>query len=69
MTPRRFKQVTTLQDRILEWANEVRSQIDAMEPGPERDQLVRKLQRAEKAMHMQDWAISPALQDQQERGG
>jgi hypothetical protein len=57
--PRRhFKQQTTLQDRIVEWAAGVREQADELEPGPQRDELLRKLQRALTAMHLEDWANS-----------
>jgi hypothetical protein len=59
---RRFKQVTTLQDRIAEWAAGVREQADTMGPGPERDELIKKLRQAETAMHLEYWANSPGLQ-------
>jgi hypothetical protein len=58
MHRRRFKQQTTLQDRIAEWA-----------PGPERDELLRKLSQAETAMHLEDWANSPGLAAAQVSGG
>ena len=59
---RRFKQQTSLQDRIAEWAASVRDQISGMSPGPERDELVKKLRQAETAMHLEKWANSPGLQ-------
>jgi hypothetical protein len=59
---RRFKQVTTLQDRIVEWAAGVRKQANEMQPGPQRDDLLKKLHQAEAAMHFDEWAHSPALQ-------
>jgi hypothetical protein len=59
---RRFKQETSLQDRIVEWAIAVRKQAAAMRPGPERDELLKKLRQAETAMRMEKWANSPALQ-------
>jgi hypothetical protein len=62
MQRRRFKQITSLQDRIAEWAESVRKQANGMRPGPERDELLRKLRQAEAAMHMEDWANSPGLQ-------
>ena len=63
MKRRRFKQqLTTLQDRIAEWATGVRKQAERMRPGPERDELLRKLHQAETAMHLQEWANSPGLQ-------
>jgi hypothetical protein len=59
---RRFKQQTSLQDRIADWAAGVREQADGMRPGPERDELIKKLRQAETAMHLEDWANSPGLQ-------
>jgi hypothetical protein len=59
---RRFKQQTSLQDRIAEWAAGVRELAGRMRPGPERDELLKKLRQAETAMHMEEWANSPGLQ-------
>jgi hypothetical protein len=53
---RRFKQEAPLQDRVVEWAKDIRKQADVMRPSPERDQLLKKLRQAETAMHMEDWA-------------
>jgi len=59
---RRFKQETSLQDRIAEWARDVRAQAAQLPPGPKRDELVKKVRPAETAMHLDDWANSPGLQ-------
>jgi hypothetical protein len=59
---RRFKQVTTLQDRIVEWAREIRTQAATLPPGRDRDELLKKVRQAEAAMHLEDWASSPGLQ-------
>ena len=59
---RRFKQETSLQDRIVEWARDVRAQAAQLPPGPKRDELVKKVRQAETAMHLDDWANSPGLQ-------
>ena len=59
---RRFKQQVSLQDRIAEWAIGIREQANRMRPGPQRDELLRKLRQAETAMHLEDWANSPGLQ-------
>ncbi len=61
-TRRDFNQQTTLQDRISEWAIGVREKAAALEPGRDRDELLKKLRQAETAMHLQDWANSPGLQ-------
>jgi hypothetical protein len=60
--PRRFKPEFTLQDRIMEWAKKVRAQAAELPPGPEQDQLLKKVRQAETAMHLDDWANSPGLQ-------
>ena len=59
---RRFKQETSLQDRIVEWAIALRKQADVMRLVAERDELLKKLRQAETAMHMEDWANSRGLQ-------
>ena len=59
---RRFKHEITLQDRIVMWAKEVRAQAAELPPGPERDELLKKVRQAETAMHLEDWANSPGLQ-------
>jgi hypothetical protein len=59
---RRFKQTVSLQDRIAEWAAGVREQAKQMQPGHERDELLKKLHQAETAMHMDEWANFPVLQ-------
>lgn len=61
MHRRRFKQVTTLQDRILEWAESARRLVKELPPGRERNELQRKLLQAEAAMHLKDWVNSPSL--------
>jgi hypothetical protein len=62
MQSRRSKRQVTLQDRIIAWAKEVREQAAKLPPGPERDTLLTKVRQAETAMHLEDWANSPALQ-------
>ena len=62
MKRRRFKQLTSLQDRIAEWAVGVREEANRMKPGPQRDELLKKLRQAEAAMHLEEWANSPGLQ-------
>jgi hypothetical protein len=63
MKRRRYlNQEVTLQDRIVEWAKEVRAQAAELPPGPDRDELLKKVRQAETAMHLADWANSPELQ-------
>ena len=42
---RRFKQETSLQDRVVAWAKQVRDEADALPPGPERDALLKKVRQ------------------------
>ena len=58
---RRFKHASTLQDRIVEWAQALRTVAAEMEPGPDRDALLKKVRQAEVAMHLDDWANSHGL--------
>jgi hypothetical protein len=58
----RFKPEITLRDRIMAWAKEARARAAGLPPGPERDQLLKKVRQAEVAMHLDDWANSPELQ-------
>jgi hypothetical protein len=59
---RRFKHQITLQDRIVAWAKQVRAQAAELPPGPEREELLKKVRQAETAMHLDDWANSSGLQ-------
>ena len=61
-TRRRFKQTTSLPDRLALWVKELRAKADALPPGPERDALIRKARQAETASHLDDWANSAGLQ-------
>jgi hypothetical protein len=55
------KQLTTLQDRLSAWTDKVREQAEAIEPGPGKDALLRKVGQAEKASELDNWVISPGL--------
>jgi len=61
-TRRRFKQQLTLQDRLAAWARSVRAQAEKLQPGPERDDLIRKARQADTACHLNDWVNSAGLQ-------
>jgi len=62
MLRRRVKHQSTLQDRIVEWTEEVREQAAALPPGPDREMLLKKIRQAETALHLENWASSPGLQ-------
>lgn len=59
---RRFKQETPLQSRFAIFAQEMREKAARSEPGPERDNLLRRARQADTASHLDDWANSPGLQ-------
>lgn len=64
MQKRRFKQLITLQDRIIAWAEAVREQAAALPPGADREILLQKVRQAEAAMHLHEWVNSPELKPQ-----
>jgi hypothetical protein len=49
MQRRRFKQTLSFHDRLNAWADEVRRQAAALEPGPERDALLMRARQADVA--------------------
>lgn len=58
---RRFKQTTSLKDRLTAFAEEARARARSVN-GPERDELLKKARRADTAAHINDWANSRELQ-------
>ena len=58
---RRFKQTTSLKDRLTAFAEEARARARSVN-GPERDDLLKKARRADTAAHINDWANSRELQ-------
>jgi hypothetical protein len=58
----RFKQVTSLKDRLIQEAESLRKQAQEMPPGAPRDELLRKALQAETAARVDDWLASPGLQ-------
>jgi hypothetical protein len=61
-TRRRFKQVTSLKDRLIQEAESLRKQAQEMPPGIRRDELLRKARQAETAARVDDWLAAPGLQ-------
>ena len=57
---RRFKQTTSLEERLAKEATQLRKQAQGTPPGFERELLVRKARRAETASHMIEWLASAA---------
>jgi len=61
-TRRRFKQVTSLKERLNVWAERVRAEAARRRPGPERDALLQRANQAETAAYIEEWVNSPGLQ-------
>jgi hypothetical protein len=59
---RRFKQTTTLKERLMAFAEEVREQASMLPPGPEKDDLLKRASRADTAAHIDEWVNSSGLQ-------
>ncbi|MET4492895.1 hypothetical protein ABIA94_008501 [Bradyrhizobium sp. LA7.1] len=53
---RRFKQSTSLQDRLASFAKQASETASKLPPGPERENLLRKARQAETASRVGEWA-------------
>jgi hypothetical protein len=62
MQRRHFKQSQSLEERLAEEADRLRSEAKGTPPGIEREALIRKARRAEAASQMNRWLSSPGLQ-------
>jgi hypothetical protein len=62
MQRRRFKQTQTLDERLAEEADRLRSEAKGTPPGIEREELIRRARCAETAAQMNQWLTSPGLQ-------
>lgn len=62
MQRRRFKQTTSLDQRLEEQAKRLRQEARGLAPGVERDRLIRRARQAEVAAHMNEWLSSRGLQ-------
>jgi hypothetical protein len=62
MERRRFKQTTSLDQRLEEQAKRWRAEARETPIGIEREQLIRRARQAEVAAHMSEWLSSPGLQ-------
>jgi len=61
MKRRRFKQSTTLNERLAEEAERCREEARALAPGHRREMLLRRARQDEAAMQMDAWLRSPGL--------
>ena len=58
---RRFKQSDSLKERLSIFVEDIRAKADALPPGPEKEELLRKARQAETASHIDEWANSSGL--------
>lgn len=58
---RRFRQTTTLEERLAEEARRLREEAELLPHGPVRDAALRKARQAETGSHMSEWLRSPGL--------
>jgi hypothetical protein len=56
---RRFKQTTSLAQRLTQEASRLREQAKSLSPGPEQAQLWRKIRQAETALRIDAWLALP----------
>jgi hypothetical protein len=59
MERRRFKQTTSLKERVASFAEEVREKAARLRPGPERDALLKKIRQADRRGRRAHWQRSP----------
>jgi hypothetical protein len=62
MKRRRVKHEISFEERLAAEAKRLREQAEALPPGIERDELIRKARQAETASRMNEWLQSPGLQ-------
>jgi hypothetical protein len=55
----RFKQLDSLQDRLIQQAENFRKQAEQLPAGIQREQLFKKAQQAEITAQVDDWLSSP----------
>jgi hypothetical protein len=58
---RRFKQTTPLKERLMEFAEAVRADASRLPPGPEKEDLLKRANRADTAAHIDEWVNSSGL--------
>ena len=52
----------SFEDRLAEEAQRLKQQADKLDPGAERDAVLDKVQKLEKARRINRWVSSPGLQ-------
>jgi hypothetical protein len=60
---RRFKQSIPLEDRLFAFIHAMRERAELVPPGPERDELLKKVKKAENAVEMEQRVSSLGTKD------
>jgi hypothetical protein len=58
----RFRQSQSLKDRLSSFAKQTREKASRLNPGPEKDDLLRRARQADTASHLEEWVNSEGLQ-------
>jgi hypothetical protein len=61
MQRRRFKQTTSLEERLAEEARRLREEAELLPHGPVRDAALRRARQAETGSHITEWLRSSGL--------
>jgi hypothetical protein len=61
MSRRSVRQTVSYRERLAEEAQRLRDRAQALPPGVERDELIRKARQTDTASHMNEWLTSPGL--------
>ena len=59
---RRFKQTTSLHERLIAFAHEAREKASGLPAGHERQDLLKKAGQADTAVRLEEWISSPGSQ-------
>jgi hypothetical protein len=62
---RRFKQTLSLSERLVQDVEHLKTRLATLPPGPERDQLLKRIRQNETAANIDQWLTSPGLQPPQ----
>jgi hypothetical protein len=62
MQRRRRSDPHTFEDRIAAEKAKLEAQVAKLRPGPQMDELLKKIRQLETASHMNEWLSSPGLQ-------
>jgi hypothetical protein len=58
---RRFKQTSTLKERLAEDTEQLRKQAKTLQPGAALDHVQKRIRQNETAAHLSEWLTSPGL--------